>query len=226
MEPERIEVSPPHRPVFSREQKVGYAVVIGCGVLAVALGFVYMGTHLNAPFKITYEGSRILTNEQRDDEKIALQKQSDTDGDTVSDYDEIYVYRSSPYLNDTDSDGLLDNAEINGGSDPACATGDTCENDADDINLGAPVLGDYADQAAKDAADAEAIIAQVKASLTTATPAEIRLMLIESGAAETEVAAMTDEEVSALYTQIISQLEASGALDAMLSGEASSTVTP
>lgn len=43
----------------------------------------------------------------------------DTDGDTLSDADEIFIYRSSPLLTDTDNDGFSDPLEINViGSDP------------------------------------------------------------------------------------------------------------
>jgi len=57
---------------------------------------------------------------------IALQNK-DTDADGLSDYDELYIYNTSPYLSDTDADGLDDKAELAGGSDPLCASGQNCE---------------------------------------------------------------------------------------------------
>lgn len=224
MESERVEVTPPPRPVFSREQKVGYAVVIGCGMFAVVLGFMYMGTHLNAPFAITYRGDRILTSEQRDAEKIAAQKKADTDGDSINDYDELYVYQSSPYLADSDSDGQSDDTEINNGGDPTCALGADCADDVDDVVADAEFTGDYAAQAAQEMAQAEADLAELKASLANVSVAEIRVMLIESGAEQAQIDAMTDEEVTALYQQIINQLETSGALQEIVSpGDTTST---
>lgn len=43
---------------------------------------------------------------------------ADTDGDSLSDYDEIFVYFTNPTYWDTDSDGMGDGTEINCGLDP------------------------------------------------------------------------------------------------------------
>jgi hypothetical protein len=53
-------------------------------------------------------------------------KTKDTDGDGLSDYDELYNYFTSPYLKDTDGDGIPDNVEIQNGTDPNCPQGKTC----------------------------------------------------------------------------------------------------
>ena len=45
----------------------------------------------------------------------------DTDGDLVSDYDEIYLYGTNPRIADTDGDGMDDGAEIIAGFDPCFA---------------------------------------------------------------------------------------------------------
>jgi len=37
---------------------------------------------------------------------------NDTDGDTLPDYDEVYIHGTSPANNDTDGDGLTDNEEV------------------------------------------------------------------------------------------------------------------
>lgn len=218
MEPGRVEVTPPQRPVFSREQKVGYTVVVGCGVIAVVLGFMYVGRHLNAPFQITYSGSQILTADEQEARQITAQKRSDTDGDTINDYDELYIYASSPYLTDTDSDGLSDDIEITSGGDPSCAIGDACDDPMDDIDVGTGVSDEYEAQAQAEVEDVEAALAEIKQSLMNLSPQEIRTMLVESGATQAEVDALSDEDVAALYQQILSQLESSGQLDTLLQG--------
>lgn len=61
-------------------------------------------------------------------EKSLLELQSeDTDGDTISDFDELYVHTTSPYLADSDSDGVNDAEELAADEDPNCPTGATCE---------------------------------------------------------------------------------------------------
>lgn len=54
-------------------------------------------------------------------------KQKDTDDDGISDYDELYKTRTSPYLKDSDGDGTTDKAEIDKGNDPNCPQGKVCE---------------------------------------------------------------------------------------------------
>ncbi len=230
MEAERVELAQPSRKIFNGQQKAGYTVVICCGALAVVLGFLYLGRHLNAPFQITYTGDRVLTSDQQEAEQMKTQKAADTDGDTINDYDELYVYKSSPYLTDSDSDGVSDDLEINSGSDPSCATGESCQNTLDDVNNDTGFISDFADQAAAQTAASAAEIDKMKLTLSQVTPAEIRAMLVESGAVQAEVDAMTDGDVTALYQQIIGQLETSGQLGQMLTGASSSTpisaVTP
>lgn len=43
---------------------------------------------------------------------------ANTDGDGLSDFDEIYLYKTNPTVNDTDGDGLLDSDEPGIGTDP------------------------------------------------------------------------------------------------------------
>lgn len=58
--------------------------------------------------------------------KLNALKTKDTDGDGLSDYDELYVSNTSPYLSDSDGDGISDKAELNAGSDPNCPQGKVC----------------------------------------------------------------------------------------------------
>ncbi len=43
---------------------------------------------------------------------------ADTDGDGISDYDEVYVHETDPWLSDSDGDGISDYDEIANGSSP------------------------------------------------------------------------------------------------------------
>ena len=44
----------------------------------------------------------------------------------MNDYVELYNSRTSPYLRDSDSDGIDDKAEIDQGTDPNCPKGQDC----------------------------------------------------------------------------------------------------
>lgn len=59
--------------------------------------------------------------------KLEILKNKDTDTDGISDYDELYNTRTSPYLKDSDGDGFLDGTEVQSGNDPNCPQGAVCE---------------------------------------------------------------------------------------------------
>ena len=64
----------------------------------------------------------------------------DTDGDGLTDYDEIKIYKTHPNKPDTDSDGISDGAEVRNGTNPN--TGDTDKDrllDADEVKFGTDI---------------------------------------------------------------------------------------
>ncbi|MFH1433556.1 MAG: hypothetical protein ABIG32_01530, partial [Candidatus Uhrbacteria bacterium] len=115
-------------PAFSFEQKVGILLLFVLGVGGLILGVRFMGRHLERPFYNVkyYDGPAYVSADEREAEEIATQRISDTDEDGISDYDELYVYKSSPYLADSDSDGFNDYEEIFSGNDPNCPQGKEC----------------------------------------------------------------------------------------------------
>ena len=42
----------------------------------------------------------------------------DRDGDRLNDYDELFVYITNPFNNNTDGDLIIDYSEVIGGTDP------------------------------------------------------------------------------------------------------------
>lgn len=103
-------------------------------VSAVVLSYLQFKQNLEGPFFSTYldlkrsgfqEKYKVITNVNSPAQAAELQnKDSDLDG--LSDYEEIYVYHTNPYLEDTDSDGTWDKQEILAGADPNCPTGQDC----------------------------------------------------------------------------------------------------
>ncbi len=110
---------------LSREQKIGFVLLLAFGIIAVTLGFVQIRNTMYAPFAL----NSVVPPDVKDavNDAAALQYR-DTDGDGLSDFSELYVYSTSPYIKDTDGDGLDDKAEILQGKNPLCAEGAACNN--------------------------------------------------------------------------------------------------
>lgn len=217
MQDDRLVVAERAEAPLSREQKAGLFFVIVCGLGALVFGVQYVWAHMAKPFTIEYNGARLVTGAEKESAEIAQQKASDTDGDQVSDYDELNIFKTSPYLADSDSDGRQDGEEISAGADPNCAEGKTCDNSSLS-NSDAAAQTDAADFLKDDAAAAQAEAQRLQASLDALKniPVEqIRSLLINAGASEAELSAMSDEEVRTLYEQLLGELQTSGALQSL-----------
>jgi hypothetical protein len=116
------------------QQKTGFVLLLIFGVLAIGLGFLQMRNNIFSPFIVrneTEEPTLLL------DETTRLQR-IDTDQDGLNDYEELNFYQTSPYLPDTDSDGIGDKTEIDRGADPLCPEGKDC-------SLGTDIVAPEAD---------------------------------------------------------------------------------
>ena len=113
------------------EQKLAITALSVCCVFLMYGGWSQLNANVRQPFSVSraeiQRSLALLTQGTQDDQKtINDLKLKDTDRDGVSDYDEIYVYHTSPYLADSDSDGIPDGQEIAKGTDPNCPQGKTC----------------------------------------------------------------------------------------------------
>lgn len=113
----------PHDERDRRERRL-FITVLVIGSAALFFGGLEILNSIRSPFAPTNppENSSLGPTGAT----IATLSQKDTDGDGLSDFDELYGYKTSPYLADSDSDGLDDQAEISGGTNPNCQQGDTC----------------------------------------------------------------------------------------------------
>lgn len=200
---------------LSREQKAGFVFVIVCGFCALVLGGQYLWTHIAAPFAISYSGPRFLTGSEEQAAAIAEQKRLDTDLDTVNDYDELYIYKTSPYLSDSDSDGLADGAEIASGQDPNCTKGQTCASAANEDIDPAGGTSQLSEEASALAQQQQALD-QALNELYALSPTEIRKLLLESGADAAQLETMSDDEVTQLYQEVLQDLQESGEIDKLI----------
>ncbi len=111
---------------LGRNQKLGLIGLVILACLIIYLGFRQMGNSIKNPFALKSTPSSQAGTELTEEEQMNQLKQKDTDKDGLSDYDELYVYQTSPYLADSDSDGIPDKTEIDKGTDPNCPIGKSC----------------------------------------------------------------------------------------------------
>lgn len=114
------------------ETRFSVGVLGICGTAVVLLSSMYFRSNLLSPFRVptatlTTAQDRLremaASSEAREAERL---KGKDTDRDGLSDYAEISIYKTSPYLADSDSDGIPDAIEIAQGTNPNCPTGQNC----------------------------------------------------------------------------------------------------
>lgn len=102
-------------------------VVAVIGVATLIFSFLNVRKTISDPFyRDPSKLGSFKTSSQLEDERLAKLKTADTDGDGLTDYDELYVFRTSPFLEDSDSDGDADGKEIVAGTDPNCPKGKSC----------------------------------------------------------------------------------------------------
>ncbi|MBI4090620.1 MAG: hypothetical protein HY422_01200 [Candidatus Komeilibacteria bacterium] len=107
-----------------------FATIIAiAGIIVLGYGGYGIMQSIRTPFNLNSitPDQLLALIPQTQEQQQAGQRTSDTDGDTLNDYDEINLYGTSPYLADSDSDGLSDDAEVKAGSDPNCAKGQDCQ---------------------------------------------------------------------------------------------------
>lgn len=204
---------------FAIEQKVGLLIFSVVGVGGLILSIVFMAQSLRAPFEVDYDGELFVSGSERQAQEIERQRTSDTDGDGINDYDELNVYRTSPYLQDSDSDGFDDGQEIKSGNDPNCPTGENCGR-AVDRGVNSPLIAsDLSDElpfeeaglgdVIQDASDVEALLGQL-------TNEDIRGALLQQGIDQETIDSLSDDELRELFNTALAELSASGAITEIL----------
>jgi len=128
-----------------------------------------------------------LNPEEQAAKTIADLKASDTDQDGLTDYQEIYQYYTSIFLPDTDSDGFTDSEEVNLGQDPVCPVGESCSL----LRLITPNT--------KLSSIIQDISLDSNLTIQSAAVAEFRKFLEANGMDKTQLDALTDEDLLAIF---------------------------
>lgn len=161
-------------------------------VVIIFLGGWYFKTQvLEGPLALNvpdYIKDQLAGDQLSEEELIADLKDKDTDQDGLNDYQEIYQFRTSIFLADSDSDGFTDLEEANTGNDPLCPTGEDCNL----LKLITPTtkLSDVIEE----------VILDPNVTLQQAALNQFRKFLLANGLNQEEVDDLTDDDLITIFT--------------------------
>ncbi|MBI4281111.1 hypothetical protein HY628_02860 [Candidatus Uhrbacteria bacterium] len=189
------------------EQMALGAVILG-GIVALIFGFSYLARSIENPLRL--KPTSYKTPLEREAEGNAELRTKDTDQDGLTDYDELHVWNTSPYLPDSDSDGYSDKTELESGNNPNCPTGRQC----------GPVegagSGEGQGQTSSQPSDftpgpqtTEISAGLLGLDLLENLPAqELRKLLLEYGVPQKQLDALNDEDLVKLYRDSVAKVQA------------------
>lgn len=104
------------------ESRIAMRIIVGVGVVTFVASAWLLVQTISSAAKLPPLPN---TNKQLATQLDVL-KSKDTDGDGLSDYDELYTYNSSPYLHSSAGDNISDGEKVKEGINPNCKKGDAC----------------------------------------------------------------------------------------------------
>jgi len=193
---------------LNKNQKIAAASLAVFAILIIVLWAAQLRNNIYGPFNSSPSGNLAAT--EATDQTQAL-KNKDTDGDGLSDYDELNVYLTSPYLADTDSDGLSDSAEIKNNTDPNCPQGRTCtsgliEETGGANNTASGTLNSLLNQfgATNPTNPSASLNSEQLNALKNIDAASLRQLLLQAGMDKTTLDKISDADLMTSYSETFS----------------------
>ncbi len=191
-----VENEQPTKNTLSKEQKIGFVLLLAFAILAISLGVLQIRNTMYGHFALNNKVPNTLKDQVNTVDALRFR---DTDRDGLNDFDELYVYGTSPYLTDTDSDGIPDGDEVKRGLNPNCAEGKDCSLTPDtaavSVGVSSTLIASMAIPADQPAIDLGKAVQD---------PVQVRKMLISGGVNKDVVAKFSDAELMKMITEIMS----------------------
>lgn len=178
---------------LAKEQKIGFVLLLIFAIITISLGFLQIRNTLYRPFALNDKVPISIKDEVTTIDSLRFR---DVDHDTLSDYDELYTFGTSPYLADTDSDGASDAVEQGRGTNPLCPEGKDCSG----------LIGNStAIVSSTTILSAEAVLGPAPTDLNDllTNAAQLRQLLIEGGVDPKVVAQVSDADLLQLVNEVI-----------------------
>lgn len=185
-----------------KPQRTAFLFLSALSLGVIVLWVWQFHSRLTSPFSIP--GSNNTENSLNTDDFMLALSNMDSDGDGLTDNEETNLYGTSPFLEDSDSDGISDRAEIENGTNPNCAPGQQCN--VQDI----PVLTTTASNTATistttvtvtaDSSNSDSLQAMMSGQ---ANAAQLRALLLDSGADAGMLQQLSDEDLIETYQEML-----------------------
>lgn len=194
------------------------AVILLSLVAAAILGvwFWQFNSRINHPF-VVKPTEQDLTDDNQSEQQDA--KVKDTDGDGLSDFNEANIYNTSPYLEDSDGDNILDGEEIKNDTNPLCPEGEDCALGSATATS-TPLQGSDTPSPA-DNVDQALLIQALSGS---GNPEILRQLLFQGGADKQTLDKVSDEALMESYREVL-QAQNPSALENMDKSTSTTTST-
>lgn len=195
---------------YTREQKISFTLLLIFGILVIGLALLQMRNTIYGPFVLHLDFEDPNTAALFENDQVKLQS-IDTDQDGLNDYEELQFYTTSPYLPDSDSDGIGDKQEITAGTDPLCPEGQRCKTSTDVASTTrggiVPLLG----EAINPINNSEVEITQAPDAIMdvkslASNPTAMREMILRTGTITAdELSKIDDATIVKIAKQLVSQ---------------------
>ncbi len=200
------------KPGLTKEQKIGFTLLLIFAILAVSLGILQLRNTLYAPFALNRSVPASIKDEVNGVDALRYR---DTDNDGLTDFDELYVYHTSPYLYDTFGYGMSDK-EVVAKNLPLCpGAGKNC---IDQVAVTSSTTGN--NTIINNSLSQDPLLQNPPQDITAMLkdPSSLRQLLISSGMDPAVLNKVSDADLMLLASQI-------AASTSTLSGKAVSTST-
>jgi hypothetical protein len=176
-----------------RQQKIAVVFLAMFAILIFVLWGWQFNTQLNKPFATD---KKVQSGPIVNDLHLV-----DSDNDGLSDYDEINIYHTSPYLEDSDSDTINDKQEISQGSDPNCPSGKVCGTTQNENVNNSSASSTNNQITNSPVVSGEATI--VPGIGNEVTPAMLRQILLQNGYDAATLEKISDEDIMRSYQEAV-----------------------
>lgn len=181
---------------LSHDQKKALLVLAFFSLVILIFGFWRIRYQIYSPFDYS-RALAVADNDAVETENVDYNL--DTDKDGISDYEESGVYNTSPYLEDSDSDGFKDKDEILHGTDPNCPAGQVCQEVLDTTSTttdNTSELLDLLEMDTEEVGGADPLEAMLSGQSDAAT---LRQLLIENGMDKETLDKISDADLLKSY---------------------------